>query len=64
MDMGSGSPPDITLIKLPSELSLIECAFIAGSVKQPNYYNPFIKKTEESSELARARAQTRITICS
>ncbi len=34
--------------KTPSELSLVECAFIAGSVKQPNYYNPFIKKTEES----------------
>lgn len=45
--------------KTPNELSLIECAFIAGSVKQPNYYNPFIKKTEQAVELARSRAQTR-----
>jgi membrane peptidoglycan carboxypeptidase len=28
------------------ELDLVECAFIAGSVKGPNRYNPFIKKTE------------------
>jgi len=28
------------------ELSLLECAYIAGSVKRPNYYNPFIKKDE------------------
>jgi penicillin-binding protein 1A len=46
--------------KTPSELTLIECAFIAGSVKRPNYYNPFIKKTEEASELARSRAKTRL----
>src|SRR5665647_3167268 len=26
--------------KEPQELSLLECAFIAGSVKRPNYYNP------------------------
>ncbi len=37
--------------KTPNELSLIECAFIAGSVKRPNYYNPFIKKSERASEL-------------
>ncbi len=46
--------------KSPHELSLIECAFIAGSVKRPNYYNPFIKKTEQASELARTRAKTRL----
>lgn len=46
--------------KLPSELSLTECAFIAGSVKRPNYYNPFIKKTEQASQLARVRAQARL----
>lgn len=45
--------------KMPSELSLIECAFIAGSVKQPNYYNPFIKKTEQAADLARERSQER-----
>ncbi len=26
-----------------SALNLLECAFIAGSVKRPNYYNPFTK---------------------
>ncbi|MGB3212233.1 MAG: transglycosylase domain-containing protein [Desulforhopalus sp.] len=46
--------------KIPSELSLVECAFIAGSVKRPNYYNPFIKKTQQASDLARARAKTRL----
>lgn len=46
--------------KKPSELSLVECAFIAGSVKRPNYYNPFIKKTEEGAEKARQRAQIRL----
>ena len=46
--------------KTPNELSLIECAFIAGSVKQPNYYNPFIKKTEQAADLARSRAKIRL----
>ncbi len=46
--------------KTPDELSLIECAFIAGSVKRPNYYNPFIKKTEEAADLARSRAKIRL----
>ncbi len=46
--------------KTPSELSLVECAFIAGSVKRPNYYNPFIKNTEEATELAKERAKTRL----
>lgn len=46
--------------KTPNELTLVECAFIAGSVKRPNYYNPFIKNTEEAAELARKRAETRL----
>lgn len=46
--------------KMPNELSLIECAFIAGSVKRPNYYNPFIKKTEQAAKLARLRGKTRL----
>lgn len=46
--------------KKPSELTLVECAFIAGSVKRPNYYNPFIKKTEEGAERARQRARVRL----
>ncbi|BHH82641.1 transglycosylase domain-containing protein [Desulforhopalus sp. 52FAK] len=46
--------------KKPSELTLVECAFIAGSVKRPNYYNPFIKKTDEGVEKAKQRAKTRL----
>jgi len=46
--------------KAPGELSLVECAFIAGSVKRPNYYNPFIKKTEASAATARSRATVRL----
>ncbi|WP_163338377.1 transglycosylase domain-containing protein [Desulfopila sp. IMCC35008] len=46
--------------KEPKDLNLVECAFIAGSVKRPNYYNPFIKKTKEASDLARERARTRL----
>ncbi len=45
--------------KKPDELSLLETAFIAGSVKQPNYYNPFIKKDEDSILKARLRAERR-----
>ncbi len=43
--------------KEPDQLELIESAFIAGSVKRPNYYNPFIKKTVE--EVARAKEQAK-----
>jgi penicillin-binding protein 1A len=32
------------------DLSLVEAAFIAGSVKSPNLYNPFNKKSEEERE--------------
>ncbi|MBW2659474.1 MAG: transglycosylase domain-containing protein [Deltaproteobacteria bacterium] len=46
--------------KTPSDLTLVESAFIAGSVKQPNYYNPFIKKTKEAADLAYDRAKTRL----
>ena len=42
-----------------SELGLLEAAFIAGSVKRPNYYNPFIQKSREESEKARQRARAR-----
>ncbi len=45
--------------KLPENLTLVECAFIAGSVKRPNYYNPFIQKTEKAADLARRRAKAR-----
>jgi membrane peptidoglycan carboxypeptidase len=42
-----------------SDLSTLECAFIAGSVKRPNYYNPFIKDNEEMASLAISRAKQR-----
>jgi len=45
--------------KEASELSTLECAFIAGSVKRPNYYNPFIKDNVEMAELAVKRAKQR-----
>lgn len=41
------------------DLSLLEAAFIAGSVKQPNYYNPFIKKDKVTTLKARLRAEER-----
>jgi penicillin-binding protein 1A len=42
------------------ELSLLECAFIAGSVKRPNYYNPFRRKSEEGKREARRRINERV----
>jgi penicillin-binding protein 1A len=46
--------------KFPSELNLLECAFIAGSVKNPNSYNPFIKKSKKSVDAARERGKKRV----
>jgi penicillin-binding protein 1A len=46
--------------KIPEDLTLLECAFIAGSVKRPNYYNPFIQKTKEGADTARGRARSRV----
>ncbi len=47
--------------KKPVEkLSLLECAFIAGSVKKPNYYNPFIKKNDEAARVAQEKANVRV----
>lgn len=45
--------------KEPQDLDLLECAFIVGSVKRPNYYNPFIKKEPASAAKARERAKER-----
>ncbi len=45
--------------KNPMELTLLEAAFIAGSVKRPNYYNPFIKKNKVSARQALVRADER-----
>ncbi len=42
------------------QLTLLECAFIAGSVKRPNYYNPFIKKSGKAVAASHKRAATRV----
>ncbi len=45
--------------KDPEDLNLVEAAFIVGSVKGPNRYNPFIKKTPAEKENARRLAKAR-----
>lgn len=46
--------------KSVEDLDVLECAFIAGSVKRPNFYNPFIKKNEELAMSARDKAKSRV----
>ncbi len=46
--------------KEAENLSVLESAFIAGSVKRPNYYNPFIKRDEKSVLHARKMARIRV----
>lgn len=46
--------------KEPQNLNLLECAFIAGSVKGPNQYNPFIQPTAEKKDAAVRKAQYRV----
>lgn len=46
--------------KQPDELSLLECAFIAGSVQRPNFYNPFLRRNVENSEQVRERIERRV----
>lgn len=45
--------------KAPRELGLKECAFIAGMVKAPSRYNPFIGESEERRTEARKLAEDR-----
>jgi len=45
--------------KEAKNLDLVEAAFIAGSVKGPNRYNPFIKKSEAERNHARELARQR-----
>lgn len=45
--------------KEPHELTLLESAFIAGSVKRPSYYNPFIKQGHDMKARAVERAKER-----
>ena len=42
------------------DLTLAECAFIAGSVKGPFNYDPFIQRTEERRQRALERGETRL----
>ncbi len=42
------------------KLDTLECAFIAGSVKRPNFYNPFIQKSDEAAARARREAKGRV----
>lgn len=45
--------------KDPHDLDLVEAAFIVGSVKGPNKYNPFIKKTHAEKEKAKRLGKAR-----
>ncbi len=45
--------------KEAKDINLVEAAFIAGSVKGPNRYNPFIKKSETERKEAIRRAKLR-----
>jgi membrane peptidoglycan carboxypeptidase len=45
--------------KTPAALSTKECAFIAGMVKAPSRYNPFIGQSEERRAAARQLAEDR-----
>jgi penicillin-binding protein 1A len=45
--------------KEAEDLDLVECAFIAGSIKSPNRYNPFTKKTEAERREARRLSRQR-----
>ncbi|MEN8141077.1 MAG: transglycosylase domain-containing protein [Thermodesulfobacteriota bacterium] len=57
--MGLGVAARYYFNKAVEELSLVECAFIAGSVKRPNYYNPHLKKGEEKVNKAKAASKRR-----
>lgn len=56
---GVGIASEYFFNKEPADLTLTECAFIAGSVKGPDYYNPAIQRTPEAAERARERAEIR-----
>ncbi|WP_161630013.1 transglycosylase domain-containing protein [Desulfogranum mediterraneum] len=46
--------------KEPAALDLLECAFIAGSVKRPNYYNPFTTWNQAHPAAARKKVDQRL----
>jgi len=45
--------------KEAEDLDLVECAFIAGSIKSPNRFNPFTKRTEAEKREARRLSKQR-----
>ena len=45
--------------KNAADLTILEAAFIAGSVKRPNYYNPFTTKNRKDTRKALLRADER-----
>ncbi len=45
--------------KEAEDLDLVECAFIAGSIKSPNRFNPFTKKTDAEKREARRLSRQR-----
>ncbi len=45
--------------KEPSELNLLETSFIAGSVKQPSHYDPFVQQDRGAVAKAKSRAKDR-----
>jgi membrane peptidoglycan carboxypeptidase len=47
---GIGVAAEYFFNKPADQLNLQECAFIAGAVKGPNWYNPFTKKTPQAKE--------------
>ncbi len=56
---GIGIAAQYYFSKNVSDLDLVESAFIAGSVKGPSKYNPYIKFTEEERKVARDEAFAR-----
>lgn len=56
---GIGVAAEYFFDKPASQLSLVECAFIAGAVKGPNRYNPFTKKTPAAKRKTRLLAKQR-----
>ncbi|MDY6855367.1 MAG: transglycosylase domain-containing protein [Thermodesulfobacteriota bacterium] len=56
---GIGVAAEYFFNKPANELSLQECAFIAGAVKGPSWYNPFTKKTPQAKEKAAVLARYR-----
>ncbi|MEM2983417.1 MAG: transglycosylase domain-containing protein, partial [Candidatus Bathyarchaeia archaeon] len=56
---GIGIASEYFFSKTPDQLDLVESAFIAGCVKGPNRYNPFIQKTPAEEARARQLANER-----